>query len=305
MSSTNNHNFYDLAYNTGDYIYKKDEKQNVIKKRTLMNRPDNSYLASLWPTITRQSNSMEYGIPEQYPVDYDHEYKSSTNDYPTPIHVKENQINWNEINMLALIKVVLLKLQVIGFQKTILFLVFKLKLFMAAMLFKFLLIMKLMKFFKILILPLLLIQLLPIIIQLLRMRLDSVTQEHTQSTLSEIINGLINNNAIVSSGGSTSGSISGGSSNTLLPQKTTINRLPDGVTLRPDSITKNRLSDESSLSFFKFNRQNRLYRYPLKLSSPTLDIFQKLLDSEKCVKRIACRIAVADKTGVMSYWINW
>lgn len=303
ISLTNSHEFYDLTYNIGDYGHKKDEKQYVINKGTLVNRPHNSYLASLWPIISRESNSMEYGIPEQYPIDYDHEYKSSTNDYPTPIHDKENRLNWHEIGMLALTKVFLLKLQIIGFQKIILFLVFKLKLFMAAMLIKFLLIMKLMKFFKILILPLLLMQLLPVIIQLLRMRLGNFTQDYTQPTLSEIINGMTNNNAIVSSGGMTSGSLSGGSSSILGPQKTTVNRLSNRMTLLPDSITESRLSDESNLSFPKSNHQNG--QYLLKLFNPTLNIFEKLLDLNKCLKRIGCRIAVAEKTGIMPFWMNW
>lgn len=279
MSLTNNHKFYDLTYNISDY--KRDKKQNVINKGTSVNRPDNSYLESLWPIISREINSIEYGIPERYPVDYNHEYKSSTNDYPTSIHVKENRLNWPEISILALIKVFLLKLQVIGFQKIILFLVLKLKLFMAAMLLKFLLIMKLMKFFKILILPLLLMQLLPIIIQLLRMRLDNFTQT-SQS-------GMTNSNGIVSSGGTTSGttngitsgSLSAGSSSMLVPQKKTVNQFLNEMTLLPDSITKRRLFDESSLSFLKTNHQNGQYRYPLKLSYPTLDIFEKLLDSKK------------------------
>lgn len=310
MSLTNNHKFYDLTYNTGDYGYKRDEKQNFINKGTSVNRPDNSYLASLWPIISRESNSMEYGISERYPVDYDHEYKSSTNDYSTPIHVKESRLNLHEIGILALIKFFLLKLQVIGFQKIILFLVFKLKLFMAAMLFKFLLIMKLMKFFKILILPLLLMQLLPIIMQLLRMRLENSTPEYTRPSSSGIINGITDSVPILSSGGTTSGVTSGnllggGTGGTLVPQQTTINRLPGGSTLLPNSIAKSRLSDESGLSFLKSNHQNGQYRFPLKLPNPTLDIFEKLLDSKKCLNKIACRIAVAEKAGIMPFWMNW
>jgi len=42
-----------------------------------------------------------------------------------------------------------------------------------------------------------------------------------------------------------------------------------------------------------------------QLSDPTIEIFQKLLDSEKCVERIACRISMTEKTGIVPIWINW
>lgn len=43
----------------------------------------------------------------------------------------------------------------------------------------------------------------------------------------------------------------------------------------------------------------------VQLSDSILNIFQKLMDSEKCVERIACRVSVAEKTGTVPVWINW
>lgn len=43
----------------------------------------------------------------------------------------------------------------------------------------------------------------------------------------------------------------------------------------------------------------------LELFDPALTVFQKVLDSEKCVERIACRMAVVEKAGILPVWINW
>jgi len=43
----------------------------------------------------------------------------------------------------------------------------------------------------------------------------------------------------------------------------------------------------------------------LELFDPALMVFQKVLDSEKCVERIACRMAVVEKAGILPVWINW
>jgi len=43
----------------------------------------------------------------------------------------------------------------------------------------------------------------------------------------------------------------------------------------------------------------------IQLSDSTFDIFQKILDSEKCMERIPCRFSVAKKTGNVPIWINW
>lgn len=71
----------------------------------------------------------------------------------------------------------------------------------------------------------------------------------------------------------------------------------------------NRILGGNGLSAFKFDDYNLLDNHrsseSMEIFDPTLAIFQKVLDSEKCVERIACRIAAAEKAGIMPYWINW
>jgi len=48
-------------------------------------------------------------------------------------------------------------------------------------------------------------------------------------------------------------------------------------------------------------------RYPksLEASYSIIDVFWNIIDSEKCVERIACRMAVAEEFGATPVWINW
>lgn len=312
----NYHNSYDSPYNLGDYGDKKKENQMVGNRWTSVNNPAGSYIASFWPS--EGDNNLEYGIRERYPPEHEHDYTiGPSNHYPKPISSKEHKIDWSKIGMLAFIKLGLFKLQAIGFQKILFLLVFKLKMFMAAIFFKFLLIIKLMKFFNILILPLFILQLLPSIWQILRMIPNSIPtrQENAQSTLQNSLSGLASTALpILSSGGLTSGStlLPSGTTNTIIPGGTTINgnRLPNVIQnpLVPSLNTGNRLPTGQGFSSFKLddpNINNGQQKEPLELFDPTLDIFEKLLDSEKCVERIACRMAVAEKAGIMPLWISW
>jgi len=43
----------------------------------------------------------------------------------------------------------------------------------------------------------------------------------------------------------------------------------------------------------------------LKVSYPIMEFFWKVMDSENCIERIACRMAVAEAAGTMPIWINW
>lgn len=38
---------------------------------------------------------------------------------------------------------------------------------------------------------------------------------------------------------------------------------------------------------------------------PAEMVLRKLLDSEKCVERIACRMALAERVGIMPFWMRW
>lgn len=278
----------------------------------------------MWPPVTEENDSLSsssygIGIRERYPANHEHGYQIPSNlpkHIPKPINLKENKIDWQKLGMLALIKLGLLKLQVIGFKKIIFLLAFKFKMYFTAILLKFLLIIKLMKFLKILILPVFLMQLLPTLVQLLRMKLTNfpsiqdVTQANRPSTLRPGVIGGGSTNTILPGGGA-GGSFSSGTSGTLIPGGTTSTLIPGGTTINrfpttglPGTFTNNRIPG-TSLSSFKLDDPNNGHKEPSELFDPGLNIFQQLLDSEKCVERIACRLAVAEKSGIIPFWINW
>lgn len=319
----NYYNSYDPTNNLGENGKNKNLNQMVGNRWTTENNPAVPYPSSLWKS--EGNNNLEFEIREQYPSDHEHaDYMpiEPSNHYPKPIHSKEHKMDWSKIGILALIKLGILKLQAIGFQKILFLLVFKLKMIMAVMFFKFLLIMKLMKFFNILILPLFILQLLPSIWNLIRMKPAISMQEMAQSNLQNVLSALTSTPLpILSSGGLGGGSVSGGTGGTLLPGGLTNTFIPGGMTINgnrlpseltntliPGSITGNRLPGGQVLSSFKIDDlkvNDGQQKEPLELFDPTLDIFEKLLDSEKCVERIACRIAGAEKAGVMPIWISW
>lgn len=273
------------------------------------------------------------------PVDYGHDYKSLVRSPKIPInthhnliHHKTNTIDWHKIGMLALIKLGIVKLKTIGFFNTLLLLVFKFKLYMIAVFFKFLLIMKLLKFFKILLVPLFLVRLLPTIFQLLSssMQLVDTMRRPTGSSASSTTqtgqtDGLLTNRPglpnvlrpggsigtsgteIISGGGGAAGSagLSGGGSFSSMSGGSS------GGTLLPGTIAGgNRFPGGTGLASFKLDDSDLFSGRPTdslleSRHDPALDIFQQVLDSEKCVERIACRIAAAEKTGIMPFWINW
>lgn len=318
----------------GDYAYNKDENPIVGSKWNMGSPFKEQNLASLLPTDTGESDSLSsssYGIGarERYPAEHGHGYKIpifSPKDDPKPISSKEIKIDWQKLGILTLIKLGLLKFQTIGFKKILFLLVFKFKMYMVAVFLKFLLIMKLMKLLKILILPFFIIQLFPTLVQLLKMKLTNLptTQDITQlnrpgSLRPGVISGGSPSTFIpggttggggfssgVSStllpGGTTTTFIPGGTSSTLIPGTTTNNRFPDSAI--PGTFTNNRFPG-TGLSSFKLDDQINIQKERLELLDPALDIFQKLLDSEKCIERIACRIAVAEFSGVIPFWINW
>lgn len=79
-----------------------------------------------------------------------------------------DKINWQKVGiLLALIKLVFLKLKLVGFIKILLFVIFKLKLLLIFVLFKFISIFNILLFYKLFVLPLLILPLLPIIVSLI------------------------------------------------------------------------------------------------------------------------------------------
>lgn len=75
----------------------------------------------------------------------------------------QDNINWRNIGILALIKFGLIKLKTIGFMQLVFIFAFTVKLLMVAVFFKLLLFLKLIKYLKVLILPLFFLSLLTII----------------------------------------------------------------------------------------------------------------------------------------------
>lgn len=184
-----------------------------------------------------------------------------------------DKIDWHKIGILALFKIGLAKLKAFGFLKILFLLVFKLKLFLIALFFKFLLISKLMKLFKLLLIPLILLTILPIIGSLFSPML---------------VGGLIQ-----------------------IPMRI-LNFLTEPVLAPASAATKNSALD-SAVSTSTSVSKNEVSSTPntkrhfkrLNLFDPTLNIFRNVLESEKCVERIACRMAVVEKAGVFPVWINW
>jgi len=252
-----------------------------------------------------------------------------------PIQPKENKIDWNTIGILAFIKLGLVKLQAIGFLKTLFLIMFKFKLYMTAVLFKFLLLMKLMKLFKIILLPLLILLLIPTLIQLFSLRSSNNNLSGTQTcnvlaggsagTTQPIgttgtgqtsgTTGILRPITTTGTGqiGGTTGTVpTGGANGVLLPSVSTTTgtgRPVIGGTTRviqPDELTG--IGQTKRLSSYKFDDLNvirKQHNDSSMLFDPTWEIFQKILDSEKCIERIACQISVAEKAGVMPFWINW
>lgn len=229
------------------------------------------------------------------------------------------KISCKNIGVLALIKLVFLKLQTIGFFQYMFILGFKLKLFIIAMLFKFVLLLKLVKIFKILILPLFFWSFLPILTS--KFNRTNNTQSSnafaTQSGLGSLSNAFSDGGSQASTG-SQSSSFSSSFFSGFIP----VNFFPDFLNsiisppsfgdrfhrdLSPGNGTGIQNETRSPVIAYKLNGSeffNKQHEESLRSFSQTLSMSQRVLDSEKCVDRIAtCWIAVADKTGIIP--VSW
>ncbi|XP_022166517.1 uncharacterized protein LOC111031038 [Myzus persicae] len=324
-------NAYDLTYNMNDYEHKENENPDYEPGWTSAGRPEQAQ-GSFWSGSSGSWEPPPYETGEGYLVDQgpsrkplDKPLSSPTRSNLNTLQPNLDNINWRTIGILALFKLGLAKLQAIGFLNTLFQIGLSFKLYMTAVFFNFLLIMKLMKFFKILLIPLLLTRLLPLFMQLLMI----------PGRLLDLMRRMNNNNMMPASqsGGSLPGQTSG-----LLPNRQPGTQ-PGGV--RPGGLLPNQpgaalpgntqrggmfratiedtpTSESAAVSYNIANKTNnsvfkledtyltdRQSHESIQLSDPTLDIFQKLLDSEKCVERIACRISVAENIGNVPIWINW
>lgn len=78
----------------------------------------------------------------------------------------------------------------------------------------------------------------------------------------------------------------------------------------PGTAGGNRVPGVTGFASFKLDDSDSFGGRPIDTllesrHDPALDVFQQVLDTEKCVERIACRIAAAENTGIMPFWINW
>jgi len=193
-----------------------------------------------------------------------------------------DKIDWHKIGILALVKIGLAKLKAFGFLKILFLLVFKLKMFLIAMFFKFLLIAKLMKLFKLIMIPLVLLTLLPLILSLFSapMAISGIL-----SIPRRIIEFL---------------------TEPVYTPATSASKLYTDPTALPSTAVAKNGGLPSSLNKPEdppVHDKRRLEMF--ELFDPALTVFKKVLDSEKCVERIACRMAVVEKAGILPVWINW
>jgi len=336
-ATTGQLNLYDLHLpnKMHDYSYTEDHiSADEIGWKTI-GRPENTKPTTLWTGGNDIWNQPSHGIGN-------HGYNELSllnrviKDHRIPIQQKEKKIDWHTISIMALIKLGLVKLKAIGFLKILFLILFKIKLYMIAVFIKFLLIMKLMKFSKILILPLLILQLLPTLVQLFLMRSSNSMINLPGNTLQNQPGNLLSGFTSLPggttgtgltggttgtgltggttgtglSGGTTGTGLSGGTTGIGLPGGTTGTGLPSTATGtgRPGITTRTVQIGEKKLSSFKVHDSNLISKQQNESSmmfDPTWEIFQKVLDSEKCIERIACQISVAEKAGVMPFWINW
>jgi len=263
--------------------------------------------------------------------------------YYKPVSQQPSNINFRSNSAVLLITLGILKLTIVGILQILFLIGFKLKIFTIAIFAKFLLFMKLLKMFKIITLPFILLSSLLVFASMLNGTNNASASTSTQSSLlSMLLPSLFNNNMAGSSSTGSSGSASSSSSfpagssfssssSSTIPSDISPDLLEfllsgssressdrlfldkscdSSYILQPDlSLGGTIQSGENEHPYFTskakdskiFNRQ--LYK-SVEVFDPTLTISQNMLYSEKCVERRACRLAVAEKAGIIPSWIK-
>lgn len=332
-------NAYDLTYNVGDYGYKEYESPTYETGWTSAGEPQQTHQGSFWSGSSGSWEPPPYGIgggyltdqgPSSKPIDWPS--KKPTKNDQNSLQPKVNNVDWKTIGVLALIKLGLAKLQAIGFLKTLFLLGFSFKMYMIAVIFKFMLIMKLMKFFKILLLPLFLVRLLPSLIQLLMMPgrildllrrvADSYNMQGNQlggllpsqpgGLLPSQPGGLLPNQPGGLLPSRPGGLLPGQLPNRPAPMSTpgNVRRSDMGkdIPINESTTVNHNIIGKINDPLFKLEDTHLINvqkNDSIPITNSTLENFQKLLESEKCVERIACQISLAEKTGNIPVWIDW
>jgi len=270
--------------------------------------------------------------PSKYVPDEEY-YKPISQQLPSNNSLKNN-------SELLLIIIGILKLKMISIFQTIFLLGFKLKLFFIALFTKFLLLTKLVKFFQIIMSPSILLSSLLVFASMLNGTNNTLASSSTQSSLlSMFLSSSFDNMGESSSSGSSSFSSSSSSpassssfssSSSIIPsdippdilqlllpglsQESSGRSYMDtscesGGILLPDLPPDGTIRSKIESPYFTSEVQNsnvfRRQQYKsVKSFDPTLTTSQKILDSEKCVERIACRLAVAEKAGIIPLWVK-
>lgn len=250
----------------------------------------------------------------------------------TPIPNTSSVVDWKLIFILSLIKLGIVKLKSIVIIKILLFLVFSLKLLLITLFFKFLL---LFKFFKAMILPFMSVPLLltSLIFPILFSSLFSIPGRiirflFTPNNLSQPSNMIpslpammpsIPSNTLPSRPGTMTPNIPGtgrpGSFVPFVPRPGSSER-PAGInapTNQPSTSTFARYlgylqQNKNGTPSTKSDTLHLPYGWhfkSLKASYPVMDLFWKIIDTDKCMERIACQMAVTEEAGTIPTWINW
>jgi len=266
---------------------------------------------------------------------YDDEYYKPVSQQPGKINFKRNNI------LLLITSLGIFKLTIIGILQFIFLLGFKLKLFTIAIFTKFLLLMKLLKIFKIITLQFILLSSLLVFATMLSGTNNALPSTFTQSNLLSMLLPSSFNNLEASSSSGSSGSTSSsssfpvGSSFSSSSSSTIPSNIPPDLLefllsgssressdrlfldkscdfsyiLHPDLSLGSTIQNEIEHPHFTSKVQDskifikQMYK-SVESFDPTMAIYKKILDSEKCVERRACRLAVAEKAGIIPSWIK-
>lgn len=293
------HNSYDLTYDHEN----SDGRSPSSGHAGGMGRLPYGSVASSYPYPASVGYKHQYEVPRlpaamihhnmmNFPVQNPNSQVEKFNVHNTmqQIQMITDKIDWHKVGVLAFFKLGLAKLKAFGFLKILFLLVFKLKLFLIAMFFKFLLILKLMKFFKLLMVPLILLSLLPVMSTVASPMLIGGLLS-VPSRIIDYLTGPVY--APASSNVATK--YSAAADPTILPGAATASAA--------------KAAGWSVPALFKFDDWNALDVRRLdtlqEMMDPSMNLFRKMLDTEKCVERIGCRMAVVENAGIVPAWINW
>lgn len=207
--------------------------------------------------------------------------------------VMMSNINWRRIGfILTLVKLWMVKMKAIGFLKALFLLLFKLKFFLVALFFKFILLLKLLLIFKFQVIPLLFLPLLPIMVSLayplFTVGLLSIPGQIINTILGRV------NMAVTPASASVSDSSS--------PSSAVVNSIPGSATITQQPVQVLKTIPDSIIDPFRLFK-GRSFDFA-KSFDPTLQYFFQKLNSENCVRRMACEMAFAGKTGKIPIWTN-